>query len=84
MAPAKVFSLEGRGLRLDSATDIEPHIQPLKEENAEVEEVRFPGNTLGIDACKALAAVLERKKTLKVFTLIVLYFSPLFEDFVGT
>ena len=65
MASPKVFSLEGRGLRLDSAADIEPHIQPLKED-AEVEEVRLQGNTLGIDACKALAGVLKDKKTLKV------------------
>ena len=65
MASSKVFSLEGRGLRLDSAADIEPHIQPLKD-NAEVEEVRLQGNTLGIDACKALATVLESKKSLKV------------------
>ena len=72
MAPSKVFSLEGRGLRLDSAADIEPHIRPLKEGNEEVEEVRFQGNTLGIDACKALAGVLESKKTLKVCSFLTL------------
>ncbi|KAJ4990191.1 RAN GTPase activating protein 1 [Stagonosporopsis vannaccii] len=62
---SKLFSLEGKGLKLTSAEDIEPHIQALKE-NSDVEEVRFQGNTLGIEACEALAKVLETKKSLKV------------------
>jgi len=66
MAPnTKIFSLEGRGLKLDTAADVEAHIKPLKEMN-EVEEVRFLGNTLGIEACKAIGEVLETKKTLQV------------------
>jgi Ran GTPase-activating protein (RanGAP) involved in mRNA processing and transport len=68
---SKLFSLEGKGLKLTTAEDIEPHIQALKENN-DVEEVRFLGNTLGIEACEALAKVLETKKSLKVR----LYFSP--------
>jgi Ran GTPase-activating protein 1 len=63
---SKLFSLEGKGLKLTTAEDIEPHIQALKENN-DVEEVRFLGNTLGIEACEALAKVLETKKSLKVF-----------------
>lgn len=62
---SKLFSLEGKGLKLTTAEDIEPHIQVLKE-NDDVEEVRFLGNTLGIEACEALAKVLETKKSLKV------------------
>ncbi|KAF1932082.1 ran GTPase activating protein 1 [Didymella exigua CBS 183.55] len=62
---SKLFSLEGKGLKLTTAEDIEPHIQALKENN-DVEEVRFLGNTLGIEACEALAKVLETKKSLKV------------------
>lgn len=61
----KVFSLEGRGLKLDTATDVEAHIKPLRDAQ-DVEEVRFLGNTLGIEASAALAKVLETKKTLKV------------------
>lgn len=63
---AKLFSLEGKGLKLDTAKDIEAHIQPLKDNN-DVEEVRFQGNTLGVEACEALAKVLETKKSLKVY-----------------
>lgn len=65
MSTDKVFSLEGKGLKLTTAEDIEPHIKALKENN-NVEEVRFLGNTLGVEACEALAKVLETKKNLKV------------------
>ncbi|KKA27513.1 hypothetical protein TD95_001826 [Thielaviopsis punctulata] len=61
---AKVFSLEGKGLKLDSAADIEPYIAPLRE-MADVEEVKLLGNTFGIEACKALGQVLATKNTLK-------------------
>jgi Ran GTPase-activating protein 1 len=65
MSATKVFSLEGKGLKLTSADDIEPHIKDLKT-NDEVEEIRFLGNTLGVEASEALAKVLEGKKNLKV------------------
>lgn len=60
-----VFSLEGKGLRLDTAADLEPHIEPLRL-MSDVEEVRLLGNTLGVEACKALGEVLETKKSLQV------------------
>ncbi|PHH50908.1 Ran GTPase-activating protein 1 [Ceratocystis fimbriata CBS 114723] len=63
-ASTKVFSLEGKGLKLDSAADIEPHIAPLRD-MTDVEEVRLLGNTFGIEACKALGEVLATKKSLK-------------------
>lgn len=65
MATSKVFSLEGKGLKLDTAEDIDAHIKDLKA-NDEVEEVRFLGNTLGIGASETLAKVLESKKKLQV------------------
>jgi Ran GTPase-activating protein 1 len=68
MSGAKIFSLEGKGLKLTTAEDIEPHIQDLKSNN-QVEEIKFLGNTLGVEASKALAEVLETKKTLKVYML---------------
>jgi Ran GTPase-activating protein 1 len=69
---AKIFSLEGKSLKLDTATDIEPHIGPLKD-NDEVEEVLLLGNTLGIGACEALAEVLKTKKKLKVANFADIY-----------
>lgn len=61
----KIFSLEGRGLKLDTAEDLEPHIAELRAMD-DVEEVHLLGNTLGVGACKLLGEVLATKKTLKV------------------
>lgn len=61
----KVFSLEGKGLKLDTADDLEAHIADLKSME-DVEEVRMLGNTLGIGACKRLGEVLATKKSLQV------------------
>jgi Ran GTPase-activating protein (RanGAP) involved in mRNA processing and transport len=66
MASAKVFSLEGKGLKLDSAADVEAHIKPLREMK-DVEEVKFLGNTLGVEACKVIGEILETKKSLQVW-----------------
>lgn len=60
----KLFTIEGRGLKLDTAADVEPHIKDLQAND--VEEVRFLGNTLGVEACRLLGEVLATKKNLKV------------------
>jgi Ran GTPase-activating protein 1 len=66
MAPStKIFSLEGRGLKLTTADDLEPHIADLRA-MADIEEVHMLGNTLGVGACKLLGEVLATKKTLRV------------------
>lgn len=64
-ASTRVFSLEGKGLKLDTAEDLEAHIVDLRAMD-DVEEVRFLGNTLGIGACKLLGEVLATKKSLQV------------------
>lgn len=61
----KIFSLESKGLKLDTEADLEPHIIALRAKD-DVEEVRILGNTLGIGACKLLGEVLATKKSLKV------------------
>lgn len=61
----KIFTLEGKGLKLDTGADLEPHIAALRAQD-DIEEVRFLGNTLGIGACKLLGEVLATKKSLKV------------------
>jgi len=69
MAPdtksTKIFSLEGKGLKLDTAADVEAHISALRESD-DIEEIRLQGNTLGVEACKVLGEVLETKKSLQV------------------
>lgn len=76
MANSKIFSLQGKGLKLDTEADLEPHIAPLRAQN-DVEEVRMLGNTLGIGACKLLGEVLATKKTLKVCTYLSILFISL-------
>ncbi|KAF2025816.1 ran GTPase activating protein 1 [Setomelanomma holmii] len=79
MPGSKVFSIEGKGLKLTTAEDIEPHMQDLKN-NSQVEEVRFLGNTLGVQASEALAKVLETKKSLKVANLADIFTSRLLSE----
>ncbi|KAI4708786.1 hypothetical protein J4E89_006187 [Alternaria sp. Ai002NY15] len=79
MAGAKIFSIEGKGLKLTTAEDIEPHIQDLKS-NDDVEEIKFLGNTLGIGASEALAKVLESKKNLQVANLADIFTSRLLSE----
>lgn len=72
MSGSKVFSLKGKGLKLTTAEDIEPHLKELKE-NEDVETVEFLGNTIGIGASEALAKVLETKKKLQVCLPLLLF-----------
>ena len=65
MAALKLFTLEGKGLKLNTGDDIEPHIKDLNDSN-DYEEIRLQGNTIGVDASKALSSVLEKQKKLKV------------------
>jgi Ran GTPase-activating protein 1 len=60
----KILSLQGKGLKLDSRADIEPWIRDV--DPSILEEVHFGGNTIGVDAAKALAEFLEKTAVLKI------------------
>ncbi|KAI1387049.1 RNI-like protein [Hypoxylon trugodes] len=75
----KIFSLEERGLKLNTAQDLEAHIGPLRAMD-DVEEVRILGNTLGVEACKLLGEVLATKKTLKVANLADIFTGRLLNE----
>lgn len=60
-----VYSLHGSVLKFDDLASIEPYLKQL-EAVPSLEEVRFGGNTLGVDACKGVADALSTKKDLKV------------------
>ncbi|KAJ4396851.1 Ran GAP Rna1 [Gnomoniopsis smithogilvyi] len=80
MAPSdKVFSLEGKGLKLDTAEDLEPHIADLKAMD-DVEEIRILGNTLGVGACKRLGEILATKKSLQVANLADIFTGRLLNE----
>lgn len=64
-----VFSIQGRGLRLDTAADIEPHLRDLRAISETVQEIHFGGNTIGVEASLALASVLKELKALKASAL---------------
>ncbi|KAB5588186.1 Ran GTPase-activating protein [Ceratobasidium theobromae] len=63
--PSKVFTIHGKALTLTTREDIEPYLKQLREIK-DLEEVHFGGNTLGVEACKALAEVLKEVNTLKI------------------
>ncbi|CAK7566604.1 MAG: Ran GAP Rna1 [Sporothrix epigloea] len=79
MASTKVFSIEGKGLKLDTAADLEPHIAPLRAMD-DVEEVRLLGNTLGVGACQLLGEVLATKKTLTTANLADIFTGRLLNE----
>jgi len=60
----KVFSLQGKSLKLDSRPDIEPHLKDV--DPTVIEEIHLGGNTIGVEAAKTLAEFLEKTTNLKV------------------
>ncbi|KAJ6032256.1 Ran GTPase-activating protein 1 [Penicillium herquei] len=79
MAPPKVFSLDGQGLKLTTAEDIESHIKPLVE-NTDFTEIHLGGNTFGIGASERLAAVLATQKSLEIADLADIFTSRLLSE----
>lgn len=59
-----IFTLSTASLKLDTASDIKPHLTALVESTT-VTEVRLGGNTLGPGACEHLASVLHSKPSLR-------------------
>ncbi|KAF8756129.1 Leucine Rich repeat [Rhizoctonia solani] len=62
--PSRVFTIHGKGLTLSTREEIEPYIKQMREIK-DLEEVHFGGNTLGVEACQAIAEVLKEVDTLK-------------------
>jgi len=60
----KVFSILGKNIKANTKADLEPYLSELAALE-DVEEVHFGGNSLGVEACEAIAAVLKEKKSLK-------------------
>lgn len=71
---AKIFSIQGRGLKLDTKADIAPILEGVDPEI--IEEIHFGGNTIGVEASLALAEFLEKTKALKVSVLVSTRPSP--------
>ena len=68
-AMSKVFSLQGKGLKLDTRADIEPY---LKDVPTTIEEIHLGGNTIGVEAAEALAEFLAKTTHLRVRSCVLL------------
>ncbi|GJN88790.1 hypothetical protein Rhopal_001759-T1 [Rhodotorula paludigena] len=62
---ATLYSLVGRQLKLDSLDQTQPFLDEIAQVDG-LDEVRFGGNTLGVDACEGVARALEKKHSLRV------------------
>lgn len=65
-ASSGTFSIHGKGLKLTTREDAEPYVKALQEMGEEVNRIHLGGNTLGIEACQALASVIATKSNLQV------------------
>ncbi|RMZ02420.1 hypothetical protein D0862_06044 [Hortaea werneckii] len=75
----KVFSLKGQALKLDTAADLEKHIGDFRDAS-DVEEFHLEGNTIGVEASKALAAILSTKTALKYANLADIFTGRLLSE----
>ena len=66
MSSGPVFSIHGKGLKMTSRQDIEPYTKILEDMGQSVKEIHLGGNTIGVEACQALADVIKTKKSLEV------------------
>lgn len=78
-APPTTFSLRDKGLKLDSASDLEAHISLLKSSNT-ITHLDLSGNTLGAPACTALAPLLSSQSSLVSADLHDIFTSRLLEE----
>ncbi|WVR06342.1 hypothetical protein IAU60_003373 [Kwoniella sp. DSM 27419] len=75
----KTFSILGKGLKANTAADLQPYLSEL-EQMEDVEEVHFGANSLGVEACEAIAAALKDKKRLKVVDLADIFTGRLISE----
>lgn len=58
-----VFSLEGKGIKFNTAADLEPFLTELEDD---VSQICLSGNTFGVEASVLLAQHLKNKTKLEV------------------
>ena len=58
------LSLLGRGLKIDSSSDMEAHLSDF--DPTVIEEIHLGGNTIGVEAAQALGAFLAKTTKLRV------------------
>jgi len=73
------FTLSTSSLRLDTASDIQPHIQPLVNSTT-ITSIHLGGNTLGAPACAHLAPHLSSQSRLHTANLADIFTSRLLSE----
>ncbi|KKY16424.1 putative ran gtpase activating protein 1 (rna1 protein) [Phaeomoniella chlamydospora] len=76
---AGTFSLANKGLKLDSAADLEAYIGPLRETQS-IKHIDLSGNTFGVGASEALAPLLSYQQSLESIDLHDIFTSRLLEE----
>ena len=79
VTPETTYSISGKQLKFDSESDIAPYIKELTEKE-NVKKVDFSGNTIGIEASKALSEALLKHKD----TIVEINFSDLYTGRLNT
>ncbi len=64
-ASENVFSIEGKGLKLDTAEDVQEFVNSIQEIK-NLEKAILSGNTFGVEAAQTIAEALKGKKTIRV------------------
>ena len=73
------FSLSSLSLKLTTAQDIAPHLGPLRFSTG-ITSIQLNGNTLGPDACAALAPLLSAQKNLRYVNLADIFTGRLLSE----
>ena len=77
--PSTTFSLEGRGLKLDTEDDARSHTQDLSSTKTYT-HISLSGNTLGAPACTYLAPLLSAQTSLTSINLADIFTSRLLSE----
>ncbi|KAI5968407.1 rna1 [Candida margitis] len=79
VTPETTYSIAGKQIKFNSEADIEPYLKELNEVK-NVTKIDFSGNTIGIDASKALSEALLKHKD----TVVEINFSDLYTGRLNT
>ncbi|CCG25522.1 Rna1 GTPase-activating protein [Candida orthopsilosis Co 90-125] len=79
VTPETTYSIAGKQIKFNSEADIEPYIKELNEVK-NVTKIDFSGNTIGIEASKALSEALLKHKD----TVVEINFSDLYTGRLNT
>jgi len=78
-----VFSIEGKGLKLNTAEDVQAFVDTIVQMD-DLQIIKLSGNTIGVEAGKALAEALQSRKNIRVANLSDIFTGRLREEIPPT